>query len=215
MKNTKKAQNKTSKTVKKAESVITPQEQDSQELDELKLRTIKADFAVHIEEVMSEACSNYECVVCDDHDIGILWSFLLEDSISGFIGIEDNEDGLGIPTVTTGLHLKDISDYDRDELLNILELNSELVNACFTVSHIREKIEEEPEPVFADEGESIEYNDNEEDEANEENTLSKEILMIQCKIPLVSFDANDFSGIIQNLMIQSDMALNQENEDLE
>ena len=83
------------------------------------------------------------------------------------------------------------------------------------MSHIREKIEEEPEPVFAEEGESIEYNDNEEDEINEENSLSKEILMIQCKIPLVSFDANDFSGIIQNLMIQSDMALNQENEELE
>ncbi len=215
MKNTKKVQNKSSKSAKTNEPVITSKEIDSQEIDELKLRTLKADFAVHIEEVMSEACSNYECVLCDDHDIGILWSFLLEDSISGFIGIEDNEDGIGIPTVTTGLHLKDISDYDRDELLNILELNSELVNACFTVSHIREKIEEEPEPVFAEEGESIEYNDNEEDEANDENTIYKEILMIQCKIPLVSFDANDFSGIIQNLMIQSDMALNQGNEDLE
>ena len=213
MKNTKKVQNKPSKSVKKTDQVITTTEQESQEIDEMQLRTMKADFAVNIEEVMSEACSNYECVLCDDHDIGILWSFLLEDSISGFIGIEDNEDGLGIPTVTAGLHLKDISDYDRDELLNILELNSELINACFTVSHIKEKTEEEPEPVFAEEGESIEYNDSEEDD--EVNTLSKEILMIQCKIPLVSFDPNDFSGVIQNLMIQSDMALNQENEELE
>ena len=184
------------------------EEQEPQELDELQLRTLKADFAVHIEEVMAEACSSYECVLCDDHEIGILWSFLLEDSISGFIGIEDNEEGLGIPTVTTGIHLKDISDADRDELLNLLELNSELINACFTVSHLKEK-QEEPEPVFAEEGESIEYND----EEDEDKITSKEILMIQCRIPLAAFDPNDFIGVIQNLMIQSDIALNQNSEE--
>ena len=184
------------------------EEQEPQELDDMQLRTLKADFAVHIEEVMTEACSSYECVLCDDNEIGILWSFLLEDSISGFIGIEDNEEGLGIPTVTTGIHLKDISDADRDELLNLLELNSELINACFTVSHIKEK-QEDPEPVFAEEGESIEYND----ELDEEKMSSKEILMIQCRIPLAAFDPNDFIGVIQNLMIQSDIALNQSSEE--
>ena len=208
MKNTKKTANNI--PPKKEEMPMDHiEEQEPQELDEMQLRTLKADFAVHIEEVMTEACSSYECVLCDDHEIGILWSFLLEDSISGFIGIEDNEEGLGIPTVTTGIHLKDISDADRDELFNLLELNSELINACFTVSHIQEKQEEEPEPIFAEEGESIEYN-NEEDE---NKTISKEILMIQCRIPLVSFDPNDFIGVIQNLMIQSDMALNQNSEE--
>ena len=189
MKNTKKTQNKTSKTNKEQltannEQIGQQEVQETQELDEMQLRTLKADFAVHIEEVLSESCSSYECVLCDDHEIGILWSFLIDDTISGFIGIEDNEDGLGIPTVTTGLHLKDISDFDREELLSLLELNSELINACFTVSHIQEKTEEEPEPIFAEEGESIEYNDNEEEE-NEESMKTKEILMIQCKIPLV------------------------------
>ncbi len=218
MKNTKKTQNKTSKTNKEQlttsnEQIGQQEVQETQELDEMQLRTLKADFAVHIEEVLSESCSSYECVLCDDHEIGILWSFLIDDTISGFIGIEDNEDGLGIPTVTTGLHLKDISDFDRDELLSLLELNSELINACFTVSHIQEKTEEEPEPIFAEEGESIEYNDNEEE--NEESMKTKEILMIQCKIPLVSFDTNDFTGVIQNLMVQSDMALNQNSEEEE
>ena len=216
MPNIKKVRNKNSNSrkenPKKNNEKIEQQEAlETQELDEMQLRTLKADFAVHIEEIMSEACSSYECVICDEHDIGVLWSFLLEDSISGYIGIEDNEDGLGIPTVTTGLHLKDISEFDRNELLNLLELNSELINACFTVSHIKERTETEPEPIFAEEGESIEYND--EDEEDEESVTSKEILMIQCKIPLMSFDPNDFSSIIQNLMIQSDMALNQNSEE--
>ena len=212
MKNTTKTHNKKAKQPKKTSNVPEQEELESEELqqnDELEIRAMKADFAVQIEEIMAKECSSYECVLCDEHDIGILWSFLLEDSISGFIGIEDNEEGLGIQTVTTGIHLKDISEMDRNELMHILELNSELINACFTVVHIQEKSEEEPEPVFAEEGESVEY-DNEEDE---ENINTKEILLIQCKIPLSAYDPSDFSGIIQNLMIQSDFALNQNQEE--
>ena len=212
MKNTTKTHNKKAKQPKETSNVPEQEELESEELqqnDELEIRAMKADFAVQIEEIMAKECSSYECVLCDEHDIGILWSFLLEDSISGFIGIEDNEEGLGIQTVTTGIHLKDISEMDRNELMHILELNSELINACFTVVHIQEKSEEEPEPVFAGEGESVEY-DNEEDE---ENINTKEILLIQCKIPLSAYDPSDFSGIIQNLMIQSDFALNQNQEE--
>ena len=214
MKNTKKTHNKKTKQTQESASIPAQEEFDSEEIqqqpDELEIRAAKADFAVQIEEVMAKECSSYECVLCDEHDIGILWSFLLEDSISGFIGVEDNEDGLGIHTVTTGIHLKDISELDRNELMHLLELNSELINACFTVVHIQEKTEDEPEPVFAEEGESIEYDN---DDNEEPNLNTKEILLIQCKIPLSAFDPNDFSGIIQNLMIQSDLALNQNQEE--
>ncbi|MBR4569488.1 MAG: hypothetical protein IKO19_02295 [Candidatus Riflebacteria bacterium] len=213
MKNTKKTPNKKTKQQKETVSVPIQEELDQQEEiqqdDDLEIRAMKADFAVQIEEVMAKECSSYECVLCDEHEIGVLWSFLLEDSISGFIGVEDNEDSLGIQTVTTGIHLKDISEMDRNELMHILELNSELINACFTVVHIQEKSEEEEEPVFAEEGESIEYDNDEE----EENINTKEILLIQCKIPLSAYDPSDFSGIIQNLMIQSDFALNQNQEE--
>ncbi len=212
MKNTKKVPNK-KKSLPKGKNIEPqelPNEEVSQQEDELAIRAAKADFAVQIEEIMAKECSSYECVLCDEHDIGILWSFLLEDSISGFIGVEDNVEDLGIYTVTTGIHLKDISELDRSELLHLLELNSLLINACFTVVHIQEKTEEEPEPVFAEEGESIEYDN---DDEEEEPTNTKEILLIQCKIPLSTFDPNDFSGIIQNLMIQSDLALNQNQEE--
>ena len=212
MKNITKTHNKKAKQPKEISNIPEQEELESEKLqqnDELEIRAMKADFAVQIEEVMAKECSSYECVLCDEHEIGVLWSFLLEDSISGFIGVEDNEESLGIHTVTTGIHLKDISEMDRNELMHILELNSELINACFTVVHIQEKSEEEPEPVFAEEGESIDY-DNEDEE---ENINTKEILLIQCKIPLSAYDPSDFSGIIQNLMIQSDFALNQNQEE--
>lgn len=173
---------------------------DQKESNELDIRTLKADFAVDIEEVLTKECSSYECVLCDEHDIGVLWSFLIENSISGFIGVEDNEDSIGIATVTTGIHLKEITDADRDSLMHILDLNSELINATFTVAHIQDK-QEEAEPIFAEEGESIEY------EEEDEEAPKRDILMIQCKIPLSVFEAEDFQQVIQNLMIQSDMAL--------
>ncbi len=174
---------------------------DQKESNELDIRTLKADFAVDIEEVLAKECSSYECVLCDEHDIGVLWTFLIEDAISGFIGIEDNEESIGIATVTTGIHLKEITDIDRDGLMQILDLNSELINATFTVAHIQDK-PEEAEPIFAEEGESIEF-----DEEDEEDAPKRDILMIQCKIPLSVFDAEDFQQVVQNLMIQSDMAL--------
>ena len=178
---------------------------DRQAQDELDVRVTKADFAVGIEEVLSKECSSYECVLCDEHDIGVLWTFVIEDSISGFIGVEDNEDNIGITTVTTGLHLKEITDIDRDGLMQILDLNSELINATFTVSHIADNPQQEP--VFAEEGESIEF------DSEDEEAPGRDILLIQCKIPLSAFEPEDFTQVIQNLMIQSDMALHLTNDD--
>ena len=70
------------------------------------------------------------------------------------------------------------------------------------------KPETEPEQVFAEEGESIEFED--EDDIEPE---MRDLLFIQTRIPLSVFEVSDFSSIIQNLMIQSDMALNGGKED--
>ncbi len=37
-----------------------------------------ADFAVQIEEIMAEVTSEYECVILDENDIGMLWTFVIE-----------------------------------------------------------------------------------------------------------------------------------------
>lgn len=181
---------------------------EEKETAELDLQTLKADFAVDIEEVLKEECSAYECALTDDNDIGVIWNFIVEDSISGFIGVEDNEEGLGVTTVTVGLHLKDITDYERKDILQLLEVNSELINASFSVAHFPVKPETELEQVFAEEGESIEFED--EDDIEPE---MRDLLFIQTRIPLSVFEVSDFSSIIQNLMIQSDMALNGGKED--
>ena len=186
-----------------------PMEEQHNEPTELDLQTLKADFAVAIEEILGEECSNYECVLCDEKEIGVLWHFVVDDSIIGFLGVEDNEEGVGVPTVAVGINIRDITDYDRDGLMHILELNSLLINATFSVTHFPVKTETEQEPVFIEEGESVEFNDEEEDE----NTEMHDMLMIQCKIPLSVFEPQDFNSVIQNLMIQADMALNADEED--
>ena len=72
-----------------------------------------ADFAVQIEEIMAEVTSEYECVILDENEIGMLWTFVIEDSISGYIGIEENEDGVKVKTVSV-IHLKDITDVSKE-----------------------------------------------------------------------------------------------------
>lgn len=170
-----------------------------------------ADFAVKIEEVMAEECSSYECVLLDDNEIGVLWTFLIEDSISGYLGIEENEDTLNVRTVSVGLHLKDITDSSREELLGILEMNAELINANFSVVKYPAKPpkdESDEEVAFADEGEDLIFEDDEDEEQE-----MKDLLIIQTRLPFDAFAPEDFGAFVQNLLFQADTMLNREEED--
>lgn len=172
-----------------------------------------ADFAVRIEEIMAEECTSYECVMLDENEIGILWTFLIEDSISGYLGIEDNEETLNVRTVSVGLHLKDITDVSREELLGFLELNSELINANFSVVKFPAKPAEDeaPEPVFVDEGEDLIYDDDEEGEEGE--VEMRDLLIIQTRLPFEAFSPEDFGAFVQNLLFQADTFLNRDDEE--
>ncbi len=174
-----------------------------------------ADFAVGIEEVMMEECTSYECVLLDENEIGILWSFVVEDSISGYIGIDENEDTFNMRTVTLGLHLKDVSGMTRDALMGILEINSELINANLSVVKIgapsaEEDSEEDTEVAFADEGEDLIFDD---DEEGDEEAESREILIIQTRLPFEAFAPEDFQGFVSNLLFQADLFLNRETDE--
>ncbi len=166
-----------------------------------------ADFAVKIEEVMTEECSSYECVLLDDNEIGILWTFLIEDTISGYLGIEDNEDTLKVKTVSVGLHLKDITEYGRDEVLEILEKNADLINANFSVVKFPVKDNAEKEPVFVDEGEDLIYDDEDEEEE------MRDLLIIQTRLPFDAFDPADFGAFVQNLLFQADTMLSRQTDE--
>lgn len=170
-----------------------------------------ADFAVRIEEVMGEECSSYECVLLDEEEIGILWSFVIEESISGYIGIDENEDTFKMRTVTLGLHLKEITGASREELIEIFGMNNELMNANLSVVQLPARPQEEQgdeEVPYADEGEDMVFEDEEDDEANGD----REILVIQTRLPFDAFDPDDFQGFVSNLIFQADLFLNRDED---
>lgn len=170
-----------------------------------------ADFAVQIEEILPEVTTKYECVMTDDEDIGRLWTFLVEDSISGYIGVEDNEEGIDIRTVSIGLHLKDITDISKEELLNLFELNSELINANFSVvkypvPKTNKEDENNEEMIEVEAGEELSFNE------DEEEPELRDLLIIQTRIPFDAFSVEDFEPFIKNLMFQADMLLDNDEE---
>ncbi|MDD3000144.1 MAG: hypothetical protein PHF29_00130 [Candidatus Riflebacteria bacterium] len=167
-----------------------------------------ADFAVKIEEIMAEVTSGYECVMLDENDIGMLWTFVIEDSISGYIGIEENDEGLNVKTVSVGLHLKDITDVSKEELMALFELNGELINANFSVvKYPSSDSNKSKEPVFIEEGEDFDYED---DDTPPE---LRDLLIIQSRLPYEAFLPEDFEAFVNNLMFQADMLLNNPDED--
>ena len=166
-----------------------------------------ADFAVRIEEVMTEECTSYECALVDDDEIGRLWTFVIEDTFSGYLSVDDNEESLKIRTVTLGLNLKDITGASREELLELFARNAGLVSANFSVMKFPVAGENEEEPVIIDEGEDVEYND-EEGEAE-----MHDMLVIQTRLPFDAFAAEDFGSYIQNLLFQADLQLSSRDDD--
>jgi hypothetical protein len=165
-----------------------------------------ADFAVHIEEVMAEVATEYECIMTDENDVGTFWHFILEDALSGYIGVEETE-GLGdIKTVNLGLHLKDITDASRGELMELLEINGELINANFSVIKYPASAPTDDSVPFAEEGEDLDYDEQVEPEL-------RDLLIIQSRIPFEVFAPEDFDAFVSNLMFQADMFLMGDEED--
>ncbi len=165
------------------------------------------DFAVRIEEVMTEECSSYECVLVDDEEIGRLWTFVIEDTFSGYLSVDDNEESLKVRTVTLGLNLKDITGSSREELLELFARNAGLVSANFSVMKFPVSDEKGDESLILDEGEDVEYDD---DDGEPE---MHDMLVIQTRLPFEAFAPEDFGGYIQNLLFQADLQLSSHDDD--
>lgn len=155
------------------------------------------DFGVAIEEVMDRECSDYECLVHDDDDVGYLWSFVIEDSISGFVGIEDNKETFDVDTVTVGLHLKDVTDHSRDQLIDILEMNTQMFNASFGITRF---------PASMPEG-IDDFDDGMLEMIAGNVSTEREMLVIQSRMPLEVFAASDFMGYVQSLLFQAEFMM--------
>ncbi len=168
-----------------------------------------ADFAVYIEEILAEVATEYECAMVDENDIGVFWLFMLEETISGFVAAEDNKDSIDINTVTIGIHLEDITDLYKDELVNLLDINGKLINANLSVFQFPVKVSEQEvaEGMGADGGfEGL-------DEGDEEAEVElRDLLTIQTRLPLEAFAPEDFEALVNNLMFQVEMFLGGDDE---
>jgi hypothetical protein len=151
-----------------------------------------ADFAVRMEEVLNEECSEYVCLLVDEDDIARLWNFVIEDSINGFIAYEDNEDTIGVPTITVGINLGDVTEAGREELADLLDKNGDLVNATLCLINV---------PVEKDE---IDVEEELELDMEPEEPDTRDLLFIQTKVPYEAFEPEDFPGYIGNLMFQTE-----------
>ena len=92
-----------------------------------------ADFAVEIEQILAEATTNYECVVVDEDDIGMMWNFTYEDIADGFLYIEKESVPFEIPTITLAVYLGAITDAPPEILKFILTLNGALINSAISI----------------------------------------------------------------------------------
>ena len=161
-----------------------------------------ADFAVKIEEVMNEECTAYECIFEDEEEIGRIWKFQIEETIDGYIAIEENEETIGIQTVSIGLYLRDITDYSRDDLLELFYANADFLNASFSIVKIPVPVEDQRIPDL----------DEEDPEDEEIETEEHEILTIQSRMPADAFDPNDFKTYIENMLYQYQIAMDASGE---
>ena len=90
-------------------------------------------FAVEMEQVLRKVASEFEPVSEPTED-GALWGFELDDEASGFLSLESNEGTLDVPTVTVSLSLGSIEEVSREDLMDLLTINGDLLGASLTIT---------------------------------------------------------------------------------
>lgn len=87
----------------------------------------------NIEAVLGKVSSEFDAIAPLGED-GALWGFELEDDASGFISLELNEGTFDVPTVTISLSLGTIEEISKDDLLDLLAINGDLLGAALTIT---------------------------------------------------------------------------------
>ena len=90
-------------------------------------------FAAEMEQVLRKVASEFEPVSEPSED-GALWGFELDDEASGFLSLESNEGTLDVPTVTVSLSLGSIEEVSREDLMDLLTINGDLLGASLTIT---------------------------------------------------------------------------------
>lgn len=90
-------------------------------------------FAKDMEGVLRKVASEWEPVSEASED-GALWGFELGDEASGFLALDSNTGTLDVPTVTVSLSLGAIEDVTKEDLMDLLTINGDLLGASLTIT---------------------------------------------------------------------------------
>ena len=90
-------------------------------------------FAKDIESVLKKVASESEPVSPATED-GAIWGFELGEDASGFLSLESNQGTLDVPTVTVSLSLGSIEEISKEDLMDLLIINGDLLGASLTIT---------------------------------------------------------------------------------
>ena len=86
-----------------------------------------------METVLRKIASESDLITPLSED-GALWGFELADEASGFLSLEANTGTFDVPTVTVSLSLGAIEDISKEDLLDLLAINGDLLGASLTIT---------------------------------------------------------------------------------
>ena len=90
-------------------------------------------FAKDMEVVLRKVATEFEMVSPAAED-GALWGFELGEEASGFLSLESNQGTLDVPTVTVSLSLGSIEEVSKEDLMDLLIINGDLLGASLTIT---------------------------------------------------------------------------------
>ena len=90
-------------------------------------------FAKDMEVVLRKVATEFEMVSPAAED-GALWGFELGEEASGFLSLESNQGTLDVPTVTVSLSLGSIEEVTKEDLMDLLTINGDLLGASLTIT---------------------------------------------------------------------------------
>ncbi len=90
-------------------------------------------FAKDIEAVLKKVATESEPVSPATED-GAIWGFELGEDASGFLSLESNQGTFDVPTVTVSLSLGSIEEISKEDLMDLLIINGDLLGASLTIT---------------------------------------------------------------------------------
>ncbi len=92
-------------------------------------------YAQELEKGINNSCSKVKLLGKPDGD-GAAWYYEMGDDLCGFVSLDSNFNSIQIATVLITISLGEISNWGKEDLLNILDKNGELFRAAFTAVEI-------------------------------------------------------------------------------